>query len=174
MYVSSLRERPNLAFKKTPITPGDFGKFVELKIDSSSIKQPRLTVAVVAFNEREQLTNLIDSLLASQKSSAESFEVLLVDNGLDADVAYSLKQLPIHYVKTVENFGCSQGRNIASAFAGGELIAFLDADAEVETDYIDQALLAMADPNTICARGRVRPLTPDRRFPTLTTSVMRC
>jgi len=82
MYSPSLTERPRLDYVKPPLIR---------QIVASRIAEERtemvgnavLTVVVVAYNEREQLLTLLKSVLAQSNGRAA---VMLVDNGLDADI----------------------------------------------------------------------------------------
>lgn len=157
MYTPSLTQRPELAIQKPAIKKGDSKHLVAAEFDQSTKSTPKLTVTIVAYNERELLLNLLEVL--SSPANQQLARVLVVDNGLSKDIKKTLRKYPIHYVQTRENLGCTGGRNVAASYVETPLISFLDADASIEASYITDCLEAMADPTVVCARGKVIPLT---------------
>src|SRR5690606_27967947 len=116
----------------------------------------KLTVVVVAYNESDILIRLLDKLSGIKTNHTS---ILLVDNGLDGKTKKKLKKYPMHYLCTREDLGCSAGRNLGASQVTTEFVAFLDADAMVDDDYLQVCFDAMTDKNTICARGRVLSLS---------------
>jgi len=157
LHAPTLTTRPDLAFSKEPLVESSFKDQVKLQFDGSKKTDATLTVAIVAYNEDQELLSLIETVLHSAKS--QKAKLLLVDNGLSAEIKSKVKEYPIHYIEAIQNLGCCGGRNLAAAYTNTELIAFVDADGAVNQDYVKQCLVAMQDPGTITARGKVLPLS---------------
>jgi glycosyltransferase involved in cell wall biosynthesis len=84
--------------------------------------------------------------------SFEDFEVVLVDDGGDDDLAGWASTLRDHRVRVVrqENAGVAAARNLGIAEARGELVAFLDSDdlwfPHTLASLVDRYDEAVADP----------------------------
>jgi len=163
MYTPSLVQRPDLAYAKPKIAKAGFSALVKSENAPQKPWQGKtLTVTIVAYNERESLLKLVADL---EGAADPRVGVLVVDNGLDQDIKQALLATSIHYIEATRNLGCTGGRNLAAAYVQTELISFLDADAAIDETYIQACFDAMADPNTVCARGKVIPLTAGSRVP---------
>lgn len=133
-----------LSYKKTPI---DF-------IGTKPKHRPKVTVQITAYNERDDLIKCLDSIYGQ---TFTDYEVILVDNGLDADIVKQAKQRGLLYIPAGENLGCCGGRNLGAAHASGELIAFIDADGYVENNFLANAVAALDDQSLVAVRGKVLP-----------------
>ena len=91
----------------------------------------RVTVAVLAYNERANLPALFDSLTA-QTFPADRFDILIVDNGSQDDTRAYVRQrqadIPNLRLAVQPIPGIAIARNTALAEAHTPLIAFTDAD----------------------------------------------
>ena len=104
-----------------------------------------ISIIVPVYNTpKDYIQKCISSLLTQTYSS---YEILLVDDGSNEDVAdycdeLSHKDLRIR-VYHQKNRGVSSARNLGLEVAEGEYIAFVDADDWVEPDYIEKLLSAI-------------------------------
>jgi len=163
MYTPSLVQRPDLAFAKPKISKADFTELVKSeRAPEQKWSGKTLTVTIVAYNERESLLELVAKL---EGAADPRVGVLVVDNGLDQDIKQALLATSVHYLEATRNLGCTGGRNLAAAFVQSDLISFLDADAAIDDTYIQACFDSMADPKSLCARGKVIPLTAGSRVP---------
>lgn len=103
----------------------------------------RVSVVVPCHNSLRWLPATIDSVLAQ---TYQDFEVVLVDDGGDDDLASWASSLGDARIRTVrqENAGVSAARNRGIAEARGELIALLDSDDLWEPTALE-ALVAAHD-----------------------------
>ncbi len=154
---SSLERRPSLEWVRPPLTRASVSSLIAEESRGKSTRGARLTVVIVAYVERQQLLDLLDEVARQADGRAD---LVLVDNGLDPDIAAAVKAREVHYVRATENLGPSGGRNVGTALAATDLVAFFDADATIADGMIDAFLDAMPQGETpVAVRGRVLPLT---------------
>lgn len=108
------------------------------------------SIIIPAKNEEHNLKACFESL-ASIEYPADRFEVLLIDNGsTDSTV-----QVAESYGATVflkPDLTISGLRNFGAAQAGGDILAFLDADCTVVPDWLTTADV-WADKKEVCCFG---------------------
>ena len=87
---------------------------------------PRVSITIPTFNCARFLGRAIDTALAQTYAD---YEIIVVDDGSTDDTREVLARFgdKIRYVYQ-PNGGLSSARNLALSHAGGELIAYLDAD----------------------------------------------
>ncbi len=125
------------------------------------------SVVIPTFNHARRLPIALDSVL---KQDFQSYEVIIVNDGSSDDTddvarAY-LTDKRISYVKQ-SNAGVSAARNSGIVRAGGEYVAFLDADDEFEENCFSLVHKAIGKfrPDVIIGRfnvdkGRTRENSP--------------
>ncbi|HWF75046.1 MAG TPA: glycosyltransferase family 2 protein [Solirubrobacteraceae bacterium] len=104
---------------------------------------PRLSAAVLNFNGRHLLEIVLPSLIDQRY---RDFETIVVDNGsTDDSVAYLAEHWPeVRVVVTgTRNVGVSAALNMAVAAAGGELVALLNNDIELDPDWLGELVAAL-------------------------------
>jgi GT2 family glycosyltransferase len=98
---------------------------------------PRTTVVIPNLNGRHFLGPCLDALAAQTDSDLEP---IVVDNGSDdGSVAFARERFP--YTRVVElgrNHGFAGAVNAGITAARGELVAFLNNDAEPEPTWLDE------------------------------------
>jgi glycosyltransferase involved in cell wall biosynthesis len=102
---------------------------------NESVDVPELSVVIVAYNERQTIEGCLASL--ERQQTHRPFEVILIDSSGDGTDAVA-RRFP--FVR-VQHFAARKypgdARNAGLASARGGIIAFLDADCLVESDWID-------------------------------------
>ncbi len=104
---------------------------------------PRVNVIIPARNAAETLSETLASLAAQ---TFVDWEVILVDDG-SADETAAIGRAfhgPLRLLANESSKGPSASRNMAAEFAGGELLAMLDADDLWKPDYL-RRLVAQFD-----------------------------
>jgi len=119
---------------------------------------PDISIVIVAYNEGD---DLVRNLKHWKKQIEQSFEIILVDNGLDRDTVEKVKNFDILYIKSNKNLGCCGGRNVGAVYANANILAFGDADGYNSSDYIEKAMEVMKDGSIIAVRGKVLPINHD-------------
>ena len=135
------------------------------KQDNRTEPEPLLSVVVVAYNTGKDLVRCLKSVFAG---SLKQIEVIVVDNGKNADVLSTLLAMPILYVKTPMNLILSEGRNIGVSMAKAPIAAFLDDDALADSDFCKNALEPFRDSTVYAIRGKVLPKTKGAFLGTMT------
>ena len=94
---------------------------------------PKVSVVVCAYNAADTLEDCLASL---DRLTYPDYEVILVNDGsrdATADIGRRHKRVR---VIDVPNAGLSAARNVGLAEARGEIIAYTDADARVDPDWL--------------------------------------
>lgn len=115
-------------------------------IGTLDIGSLRVSVIIPAWNEEEMIGRCLNSLAASCYPE-DAFEVVLIDNGstdrtLEIAQAFST-QLKLTILQK-PGVNISALRNLGAATSKGEILAFLDADCSVPTNWIENAALHLA------------------------------
>ncbi len=110
------------AFSAAPFPPGR--------------EKPLFSVIVCVFNGAKTIQRCLDQVA---KLDYPYFEVIIVDDGSTDDTGGILESFAgvegFRMVRT-ENRGLSRARNLGMKMARGELVAFLDADARPDSDWL--------------------------------------
>lgn len=103
-----------------------------------NINIPILSIVIVTNDRKEDLRNLINSILKQKSIDKKLFEIIIVNNGkeiIDLIKSYE-KKLNIRYIKNDKNLGASKGRNIGVRNSKGKYILFLDDDNYLQEKFI--------------------------------------
>jgi GT2 family glycosyltransferase len=94
-----------------------------------------------------------EAYLASVEADrgAPVVEILVVDNGCEADTALALDTLPLRYpgvqvLREPVNRGFALANNVAVSRARGEVLVFLNNDTEVRQGWLEPLVRALKDP----------------------------
>jgi len=113
---------------------------------------PYVSLVIVTYNAGEGLTRCLRSL---ELQSSGDFECIVVDNGYADASTWSL--FDVKYVRLDRNYGPSYARNYGVGLARGDIVGFIDDDAEVADDFVAVITRAFKDFDTVGIRGRIRP-----------------
>ncbi|TMU23214.1 glycosyltransferase [Halomonas sp. ATBC28] len=126
----------------------------EQRITSS----PVCSIIIVIHRASSDTLECIDRLQA--QAGADRSEIIVVDNGGNEALHAELAKRSLLHIRCPYNFLPSEGRNIGAFFARAPLLIFVDDDGLPAEDYIQQAINALATPDTIGVRGRIAPRSP--------------
>lgn len=88
------------------------------------------------------------------------YELLIVDNGCPGiEEAINATGVRCKLIKIGFNYGASGARNVASWYAGGENLVFIDDDGLIKADSIISLVSEQVKHSAISVRGRVVPIT---------------
>ena len=116
-----------------------------------------LTVVVPTLNEAERLPLLFDSLC---RQTRRPDQIVVADAGSTDDTRLIAEQRD---ALVVDGGKPAAGRNAGARVATGNLILFLDADDELDDDFIAAALEEFADRGLAVATTFVDPIERDPR-----------
>jgi GT2 family glycosyltransferase len=119
---------------------------------------PRVSVVVACYNGADTLRACLESLLLLDYPE---FEILVIDDGStdgtpDITIAFPQARTLRHRI----NLGLSSARNLGIRAATGEIVAFTDADCQVDPDWL-RFLVAALTRDSIAGVGGPNLLPPD-------------
>ncbi len=94
---------------------------------------PRVSVVVCTYNEERTLEACLQSL---RRLRYPDYEVLVVDDGSTDATRAIAERFPGFGLVAQENRGLSAARNVGIRATRGEIVAFTDADCEVDPDWL--------------------------------------
>jgi GT2 family glycosyltransferase len=113
---------------------------------------PLVSVIVVCLNAEDVLARCIDHLFAQDYPN---YEIIVVDDASDDDTVGVARQAAQRGELTLllsrRNRGCPSARNLGLSRAGGEIVAFVDADGFAAPDWLSGVVEAFSDDATIGA-----------------------
>ncbi|MEO1374768.1 MAG: glycosyltransferase [Cyanobacteria bacterium J06635_10] len=133
------------------------------KTSSANTFKPEVSVIIPIYNGTADLPELINCLLA-QTYPKERVEYLLVDNNSSDDTSKILKlaalNCPIQIRALSENEIQSSyaARNTGIREAGGEIIAFTDADCRPQPQWLEALVQPFVNQNVVIVAGEITAL----------------
>ena len=122
--------------------------------------QPTVSVVIPVLDGEQTIGNCIDSLLGL-RYPAERVELRVVDNGSRDGTAGVLRRYGERIVRLEESTrGPAAARNAGLRGAGGEVVAFTDADCRVDPDWLTALVAPLEDPRVGIAGGTIRAIPP--------------
>jgi glycosyltransferase involved in cell wall biosynthesis len=118
---------------------------------------PIISVVVPVYNEEEEITDLLDSLMALDWPR-DRLEILCVDNNSTDQTLSILRSYPITVLQEPIP-GPYAARNTAIRHAQGEFIAFTDADCVVSKNWLLELWQAFDTPQVGAVGGNLVPRT---------------
>ncbi len=127
--------------------------------------KPKVTVAIVCYNEEKNIAQCLNSVL-NQSYDRENYEILVVDNGSTDQTEKIIKDLQkkTGRIRLVVNLrlGIAISRNVALRQAQGQLLAFTDADCVVPKNWLKTLVAGYSkyhstNSKVICVGGPNRP-----------------
>jgi GT2 family glycosyltransferase len=122
---------------------------------------PNVSIVVIAHNEEKNIEECLRSLILIDYPD-NSYEIIVVDSSTDRT-----KEIVAHFDKvkliTVDDKGFSIKRNIGIREAKSNLIAFIDADCIVPSDWLKKIMNKISRPRIAAVASDVFP-PPDSPF----------
>ena len=123
-------------------------------VAGSEANEPRLSVVVMAFNEAASLAATVGEIHAELVDLAQSYEVLIVDDGSSdgtADIAdglaTTLSGVRVHHHSP--NLGLGGVYRTGFAQARGQFVTFFPADGQFAASLIPLYIAATADADIV-------------------------
>jgi GT2 family glycosyltransferase len=124
-----------------------------------SNREQSISVIICAYTE-DRWTALCAAMNSVQSQTRPASELILVIDHNPALLARSITNLAGPGVKIIKNQrkrGLSGARNSGIAASQGDIIAFLDDDAEAEPDWLEQLQASYADSRIFGVGGKIEP-----------------
>ena len=122
----------------------------------------RVTCIVLAYGEEPLLRRCVESILASREVSAD---VVLIDNGcLNPDIGDVGQLAGVTLLKPHVNLGFAAGANLGARSGRGDLLAFVNSDAVVESHALHEFAKALRDPLVGLVTGSLRLMAQPNRI----------
>jgi glycosyltransferase involved in cell wall biosynthesis len=117
-------------------------------------------VVIPVYNGEKTIAACLDSLLALRYPE-ERVELLVVDNGSRDGTVSVLRRYGERIVRLDEaTRGPGAARNAGLRRAGGDVVAFTDADCQVDPDWLTAVVAPLQAAEVGIAGGTIRALTP--------------
>ncbi len=111
---------------------------------------PLVSVIVVCWNAQQVLGRCLDCLF---EQDYPNYELIVVDDGSDDDTVAVAERArtrgELKLVRGARNRGCPSARNLGLRHAGGEIVAFVDADGFAAPDWLSRVTERFAGDPTI-------------------------
>lgn len=121
------------------------------------------SVVICCYTE-ERWASLERAVASARAQRARALEVIVVvDHNEELLLRCQEQFAGVRVVASTGRPGLSGARNTGVALARGEIVAFLDDDAEAAEDWIAELLSPYAGPEVVGVGGEVIPVWPDRR-----------
>lgn len=118
---------------------------------------PTLSIITVALDEAAHLPRLKQSLDRLTLPPGVAFETILVDGGSLDGTAAAARDLGFRHIVECAGVNIPMCRNIGAQHAGGPWLAYVDADCELPTDWLQRAWDWMTRGDTHLMGWPVRP-----------------
>jgi len=100
---------------------------------SSQRRWPRVSVVVAAYNAARTLDSCLDALT---RLAYPDYEVIVVNDGSIDDTEAVMRRYPQFKGITTPNQGVSAARNEGLRAATGDIVAYIDSDADADPDWL--------------------------------------
>ncbi len=117
---------------------------LETTIEETLSRPPKLTVVIIGRNEEQFIAKSIGSALAAESLLA-GVEVIFVDSASTDRSVEIASEFPIRILQLRREWPLcvAAGRYTGYRYSHGEYILFLDGDAEIEKDWLAEAIAFM-------------------------------
>lgn len=121
---------------------------------------PQMSAVICTYRRKEYLEKVVSSLFL-QDLLPDQYEVIIVDNASDDGTALLAKALQEKFGPHLRyvfegHLGLSYARNAGARASRGDIIVYIDDDAEAHPGWLSALVQAFAnDPQVVCVAGRI-------------------
>lgn len=128
---------------------------IDFIIENRKDNRPvEMSVVIVTYNREMFLITLLKSL---EKQDFNDFEIIVVDNNSADNTQKIVQNSNLLYIRLNKNYGLSFARNIGIKYAKGNIVCFLDDDADVDNTFTQAHYTAHTHHEILCLRGKALP-----------------
>lgn len=115
--------------------------------------EKKVSIVIITYNRSEDLLELLNNISSLNNTAALLQDVIIVNNASTTD--YSAIEnfisrtpgIPFQYIISEENLGVARGRNFATQFAHGDILAFFDDDVIInDKDVLKKIIHSFGSP----------------------------
>jgi mycofactocin glycosyltransferase len=117
----------------------------------------RASVVIITHNGAPRIRRTLHEI-ECQTVAAETFEVLVVDDGSTDDTAAVVQASGVRVIRLAHNQGPGAARNAGLRAAAAEIVVFIDDDCLPAPTWLQEILTAFDDPSVDGVGGRIAPL----------------
>lgn len=124
----------------------------------------RVSVLMPAYNEAENLVEIVPRTAAALQEMGESFEILVVDDGSTDGTRSAMNQLRsanVRYIRLRRNAGKSAALSVGLDHVKGEIVVLMDADGQDDPAELPRLIQYMESNGLDVVTGR-RAVRNDR------------
>ena len=130
------------------------------------VSEPRVSVIIPVFNDPDRLKICLQALQDQTYPKAQ-YEVIVVDNGSDRSVEPIVAEFSQAQAAFEARRSSYAARNKGLSLAGGDVVAFTDADCIPDPDWIERGVVRLlSEPNIGLIAGNVILFFKDPDNPT--------
>lgn len=122
---------------------------------------PKISVIIPTYNEEKLIGKCLMALKA-QDMQKNLFEVILVDGNSTDNTVKIASEYNIRIIKLKNTPTIGSTRQAGIDKANGQILAFIDADIQVSSDWLEQIAYCFTDNNLICVGGEIQPDTNNK------------
>lgn len=111
--------------------------------------RPRVSVVVCVRNGAQTIDRCLSTL---ERLNYPDYEVIVVDDGSSDETASLARKYDVRLIST-QNRGLSSARNTGLHASNGEIVAYLDADAYPDPDWLAFLVQSLKDPRFVGVGG---------------------
>lgn len=127
-----------------------------IETDTASADWPQVSISVPAYNEEDQIEELIRSLLALDYPR-DRLQILVVSDASSDrtdEIVASYAESGIQLLRMEERGGKTKAENAAAHHLTGDIIVNTDASIRIAADALKPLIAVFGDPAIGCASGR--------------------
>jgi GT2 family glycosyltransferase len=123
---------------------------------------PLVSIIVPVRNGGKTIGQLLDAL-QKQDYPGDKTQIIIIDNGSRDNTAQIVKKYPVVLEQENGKISSYAARNKGLSVAGGEIIAFTDADCIPESGWVSGGVREMCKQNADAAGGRIKFIFSERK-----------
>ncbi len=113
---------------------------------------PLVSVIIPAYNEEKYIEKTLKSII---NQSYHKIEIIVVDNN-SRDRTKVIAKKYAHKVIVERVRSISAARNCGAKEAKGEILLFIDADTEIEKNFVKKIIHKLSDKKVVCVSGFIK------------------
>ena len=129
------------------------------------MRLPFVDVVIPHLDDHDRLAVCLD-LLHRQSYPADSYRILVVDNGSAAPVDAVTARFPLASAAFEAERGCVSARNRGARLTAGDILAFTDSDCRPDPDWLLNAVRRLVGGESDIVAGDIRVFCADPDHPT--------